>query len=396
MQIKILAGVLALGACLAGIVFGVYWYRRPTQERVWYNVQKIEQRAIEQVIRATGTIEAVDTLKIGSLVPGVVKKMLVEENQVVKQGELLTIIDDGKDDTEVRQTEGQLKIARNECTYMTAYYGRQKALYEAGQLAVDAFEKVTRDYLNSRALVLVRQADFDKASLVYKNKKIVAPADGVIIAKVSTEGETVSVISPATVIYTLAKDIRSMKVKLEVDENRIGEVRKGQLARLTFDTYPHKIFEGKIDEMSNAPIIKNAAVSYQVSFLLDNKELLLRPGMTVNARIHVAEKGQVLVVPSHVLALNATLLEQVAQLNGMTMRPLEKAEKAKLEQKGTFKTVWVRVDNEFVERGVQLGAHDSAYYEVISGLDGSEDVVSDIQEPDAMQKLYGQVFGKGL
>ena len=288
---KIIYLAFGIGA-LIGLTYTTYHVAFKKEQKLWFTTEKPTKRTIAQVIRSTGYLEAEDLLKIGSIVPGIVKKLLVEENENVKKGTLLAIIDDGKDDTDVRQTEGQLKLAQQDLTYATAYYARQKAVYEAGQLAKDTFEKITRDYNDAKALVTVRQAQHDQAKLIFSNKKILAPEDGIIIQKVSTEGETVTLASPATIIYTLAKDIRKMKVQLEVDENRIGEIKKGQTATLTFDTYPYKKFSGTIEDVSNAPIKKQTAVSYHASFILDNSELLLRPGMTVNARITVGEKEQ--------------------------------------------------------------------------------------------------------
>ena len=385
-----------IALAIIGIAYTAYNIAFKKEEKKWFTTEKPVKRTITQIIRSTGFLEAEDLLKIGSIVPGIVKKLLVEENQTVTKGTLLAIIDDGKDDTDVRQTEGQLKLAQQDLAYATAYYTRQKAMYEAGQLAKDTFEKITRDYNDAKALVTVRKALHDQAKLIFNNKKILAPEAGIIIQKVSTEGETVTLASPATIIYTLAKDIRKMKVKLEVDENRIGEVKKGQTAILTFDTYPYKKFSGIVDDVSNAPIKKQTAVSYQASFMLDNSELLLRPGMTVNARITVGEREQALSLPGYVFALNPVVIEEIARITQHTFIPLSREKKKEFELKGAFKTVWVVKDNEFIEKVVELGINDNAFFEILSGLSEEEEIINDVQEPDTMQQLYSKIFGKGL
>jgi len=385
-----------IGVLVIGVSYGTYVYFFKPKKQTWYATAKPTRRNISQIIRATGNLEAEDTLKIGSIVSGVIRKMLVEENANVKKGDLIAIIDDGKDDTEVRQAEGTLKAAQSNLDYMKKYYERQKALYDAKQLSQDNFDKVSRDYENAKQDAYSKKADLDKAKLTFDNKRIVAPADGLIIAKVSAEGETVTLASPATIIYTIAKDIRRMKVKLEIDENRIGEVKVGQVATLSFDTYPYKKFSGQIKNISNAPIFKTAAVSYYADFILDNSELLLRPGMTVNARILVAEKEDVLAIPGQELAMNSFLIEQAAKLIGFQFKPMDKAKKQELEKKGAYKTIWIQEDKAFVERPVQLGINDNAYFEVVSGLTGNENIISDIKEPDMLQQMYSQIFGKGL
>lgn len=374
----------------------VYNYAFKKEEKQWFATEKAEKRTIVQVIRATGYLEAEDLLKIGSIVPGIIKELLVEENETVTKGTLLAVIDDGKDDTEVRETEGLLKTAQQGLAYATEHYKRQKALFEAGQLAKDQFEKVTRDYQDAQSLVQTRQAQHDKAKLTYKNKRILAPEDGIIIQKVSSKGETVTLASPATIIYTLAKDIHKMKVQLEVDENRIGEIKKGQTAILTFDTYPYKKFFGVVNDVSNAPIKKQTAVSYHASFILDNADMLLRPGMTVNARITVGEKEQVLSVPGYVFAMNPLVLQEIARITNHTFSPMSRQEKHEFELKGAFKTLWVVKGNEFKEIPVELGINDNAFFEIISGLTEEDSIISDVQEPDSMQQLYSQIFGKGL
>lgn len=387
--------LIIITLCIGGGYLLYQNYFTP-QEAQWFGTEKPTYRNISQIILSTGKIEAEDTLKIGSIVPGIIKKMYVEENQVVKKGDLLATIDDGKDDTDVRDTAGNLYQAQATLEFWEKHFERQKALYEAKQLSADTFERTMRDFHVAKGSVKVRQAQHDQAKLIFENKRILAPEDGIVIEKVSTEGETVTLASPATIIYTIAKDISRMKVELEVDENRIGEVKVDQVASLTFDTYPYKKFSGTIKDVSNAPIKKNAAVSYNASFTLDNSELLLRPGMTVNARIIVAEKDDVLALPGHVLAINPYLLKQIAKLLKFEFKPMEKTKKHALEKKGTFKTVWIKKGNAFVEQAVELGINDNAYFEVVSGLSGNEDIVNDIIEPDTMQKLYSQVFGKGL
>jgi len=391
---------IVIGLIILGVIIGGFIVLRqlffPPKKVEWYALGKAQKRNISQVILASGTIEAEDTLKIGSIVPGVTEKMLKEENDPVKKGDLIAIIDDGKGDTDVREAKGYLEQAKSDLEYQTAYFYRQKALYKAKQLSQDGFDKVNRDYKDAQALVNARQAAYDRAKLIFDNKKIRAPEDGLILKKVSTEGETVTLASPATIIYEIAKNIKKMEVKLEVDENSIGSLKQGEKVFLTFDTYPYKRFVGKIQKISNAPIIKKTAVSYEASFLLDNSELLLRPGMTVNARIMVGEKDDVLALPSHVFAINPNLLEKVAQLHNVSFQKIDKKKRQKLHEKGNYNTIWVKENNSFIEKPVEIGINDTAYFEIVSGLKGDEQIVFDIYEPDTMEELYSKLFGKGL
>jgi len=387
---------LIIVAVITGTIILVKQTFFPQKKITWYTLGKATRRNISQIIRSTGSIEAEDTLKIGSIVPGVINKMLKEENDPVKKGDLIAIIDDGIGDTDVRATAGALETAKANLEYLTNFYHRQKALYEAKQLSQDAFEKVTRDYKNSQANVISQQASHDKAKLIFYNKKIKAPENGIILKKVSTEGETVTLASPATIIYEIAKDIRKMNVKLEVDENTIGNLKTGKEVYLTFDTYPYKRFFGKIQKISNAPIKRQGAVNYEASFLLDNSTLLLRPGMNVTARILVGEKEDVLSVIGYAFTINPTLLEYIAKLQNFTVKNIDKKTREELQENGKYNTLWIKEGNTFIEKPVEIGIADNAFFEIISGISGDEDIVMDIHEPDTLKQLYAKIFSKGL
>lgn len=387
--------IIGISIIVVGII-ALKYILFPKKEIQWYGLGNAKKRNISQVILASGTIEAEDTLKIGSIVPGVIEKMLKEENDQVNKGDLIAIIDDGKGDTEVRETKGFLEQAKSDLEYQTAYFYRQKALYDAKQLSQNGFDKVTRDYKNAQSLVNARQAAHDRAKLIFNNKKIKAPDDGLILKKVSTEGETVTLASPATIIYEIAKNIRRMEVKLEVDENSIGSLRVGEKVYLTFDTYPYKRFSGEIQKVSNAPIIKKTAVSYEASFILNNSDLLLRPGMTVNARIMVGEKDNILSLPSHIFSINPNILKKIAQIQKINFQRLSRKKHQKIQEKGNYNTVWIKENNSFIEKPVELGINDNAYFEIVSGINENDNIIFDVHEPDTMEELYSKLFGKGL
>ena len=206
-----------------------------------YSTQKMERRDITHIIKATGFLEVEDTMKIGSIVPGIIHKMHVDENEQVKRGQLLAEIDDGKNDTEVKETKAVWDGAEADLVYLEAFFQRQKALYEDDQISKDTFQDATRQLEVAQAEVRLKNASYDKAKLEFDNKKIVAPDDGIVISKIARKGETVTLASPPTLIYLLAKDIKKMNAKLEIDESSVGALKKGATAMMTFDPYPHKI-----------------------------------------------------------------------------------------------------------------------------------------------------------
>lgn len=334
-------------------------------------------------------------MKIGSIVPGVIRKMYVEENDYVKKGQLLAEIDDGKEDTDVRSTRAELEKSKAALAYQQEFYSRQKALYEKDHISKDAFQKFAQDYLVAQDDVRSKQALHDQAILVFTNKKILAPNDGLVISKVARVGETVTLSSPPTLIYTIAHNIKKLKARPNLDESAIGKLKSGIKATMTFDTYPYKTFEGTLTDISNSSVNTNGAVSYLGTILISNDELLLRPGMSVNVDLFVTEKEDVLSLPGYIFKLNPTALREIAQIKKYTFKELSVSEKNKI--KGNIKSVWLfENNNTFVERAVTVGLSDNAFFEVISGLNDGDLIIIDTAEPDAMEQYYKRMFGKGL
>ncbi len=391
---ELLVGAV-LVACGIGGMVGYYTFWR-TEQKALFMTQEAEQRDIVQLVKATGTLEVFDNMTIGSLVAGIIYKMHVEENQLVKKGDLLVEIDDGLADTRVRETKAALLQARADFAYITAFYKRQKALYAQNHISLDTFQEVTRQYEVVQQEVQLRYANHERANIEFGNKKITAPDDGLVIAKKGAEGETVTLASPPTIIYTLAKDIKQMKAKLEIDESVVGDVKVGMEAELTFDTYPYQMFRGKIAEISNDPKIEKGAISYLATIILDNSELLFRPGMTVDARIVVAQKDDVLAVPSSLFKINPFILADIAKVKGYGYKPLSKKQRMVLKEKESMQTIWLYKEHAFIEHSVKVGINDYAFFEVIEGLEGHEQLVFDTVEPDVMKEFFERFFGKGL
>ena len=361
-----------------------------------FKTDKPQVRTILQSIKTTGYLEVKDMMKIGSLVQGVVEKMLVEENEIVKKGQLIALVDDGQGDTQMRRTKGNLKRTQAELFYLKAHYEQQKELYESNQISKNEYQKILSEYETKKADVFAKQGTYDYEKLVFFNKHIKSPEDGMVIGKIAREGETVTLGSPPTLLYTIARHIDEMEAKLEIDENVIDSLRKKMHASLIFDTYPHKHFKGTISEISNASIKQSDAVSYLTIIPMDNSKGLFRPGMSVNAIINVAEKGKMISVARQLFKINKSMLKEIAPQVGYGYKELDHEEKKKLETQDNMKTVWIVKDKTFIERPIEIGINDNASFEVTSGLTGDEDIVVDTVEPDTMKEMFSKFFDKGL
>lgn len=392
---------LALLGITAGVGYWYFFYRTSNGLESLYTTQRPQQRTIKQIIDATGSLEAQGTLNIGSLVSGIVLKLYAEDNQSVKQGELLAEIDIGKSDTDVQATLYALKEAEAARDYARAVFERQKQLFEKNNISRDAYERAERDMLMTQDAVDRAKALHEKAKIEWNNTRIVAPVSGTIIKKNVSIGEAITTFAPPTILYTIATDLTTMDVNLEVDEGSIGALRTGQIAEMTFDTYPHKTFLSKIQDIYYSPIKKQGSVAYEAIITLENKELLLRPGMTVNATILVTERSNVMCVPGYIFALKRDLIRYLASKLSYSFKELRADDLNTFKQSATdkenpVKTIWIIMQNALQEIPVELGINDDAYFEIVRGLQGNEHIVTDIKEPDSMEEFYAQLFSRGL
>lgn len=379
-----------------GFTYGVYTMFFAKKEERLYSTKKPEVRNIKKIIRATGGIQPVDLMKIGSIIIGVIDEMFVEENEFVKKGQLLATIDDGKGDTNVRAAQASLDQAKAHLTYYTAFFKRQQALHESHFISDDDFEKYSAEYEQAKKEVDLQKAQYDQAKMLFDKKQITAPDDGIVVGKTSSEGETVTFYAPATIIYTIAKDIKKMKAEIEIDESTVSFVKKGMEADLTFDTYLGRIFKSKITDISNNPIEKGGAICYKGTLPIDNNEMLFKPGMTITAEIIVAEKKHVLAVRGQQFAIKPETIEKVAKIKKMGYHPLSLEERAKHQKHGETRVVWIERDNAFIEQPIKIGLTDGAFFEIIDGITDQDLVVEDTIEENAMEKAFGKIFGSGL
>lgn len=365
-----------------------------------YKTATLEKKDIHQIINSSGTLEIKDTLKIGSLIVGTVKKILIKENDYVKKGQILAIIDNGKDDSDVLTAKGQLEGTKVQLIYQEKFFARQEELFKANQISQDYFEQVKRDLDQLKANLLSNEGSLKKAEIEYKNTQIIAPEDGIIIAVLVTEGETVTVDLDATVLFKLAKDLTRMEAALNIDESDISQVKKDQKVNFTVSGYPDKNFQGFITDVSFAPKTVNNILSYKASLCVENKNMLLRPGMTVNADIKVAKSKNCLAITSQAFQINTKLIETIAK---EIHYKVEKADKnliktleTKCEKQDAVKNIWVVKNNKFIEIPIIIGITDDTYYEVKSGITEQEKIIIDIEETDALKKIYSKIYDSAV
>lgn len=253
--------------------------------------------SIVNVVTATGTLEAITSVQVGTQVSGIVKKLYVDFNSPVKKGQVLADLDKVALQSSVDQAQASLDQAKAEMDYQTSTYERTKALYDKALVAQADFDLAKYNYEQAKAALKTSQANYDKSRVNLGYATIYSPIDGVVINRAVDEGQTVAASFSTPEIFTIAQDLTQMKVEADVDETDIGQVKDGQRVEFTVDAFPDEKFTGVVSQIRLKPTTVSNVVTYTVIINAPNPDLKLLPGLTADITIYVEEVKNVLTVP---------------------------------------------------------------------------------------------------
>ena len=266
-----------------------------------YRTAKVERGDVTQTVAATGTLSAVTTVKVGSVVSGNVAALHADFNKEVKKGDLLAELDPVPFEERVAQGRATLEKAQVDARNSEIQLRRQKALWDQ-QLAAQAdLDQAQANYDSSVAAVNQAKAGLAQAETDLRQSKIVAPIDGVVVDRQYDVGQPVAASFQAPTIFTIAQDLTKMQVSADVSESDIGMCKVGQPVRFTVDAYPDQTFRGKISQIRLNATVNQNVVTYPVIIEVPNPDLALRPSMTANVSIDVATVKDVLRIPNAAL-----------------------------------------------------------------------------------------------
>lgn len=363
----------------AAVVGGGWWLLGTSHDPgITLETAPTSRITIENSVMATGTVEPVTEVEVGTQVSGIIDRLYVDYNDVVKAGQLIAEMDKVTLQAELEQSQAELASCKTEYEYQVKSYARTRALYEK-QLVSDAeydealylYEKARNAYAQAQAAIVKVKQNLDYAT-------ITSPIDGVVISRAVEEGQTVAAGFETPTLFTIANDLTQMQVIADVDEADIGQVRDGQRVQFTVDAFPDDTFEGTVLQVRLEATTESSVVTYEVVISAYNPELKLKPGMTANVTIYTLEKSDVLAVPTKSLRFvpDAELIDETGYvLAGDTVQATE----------GT-RELWVTDGTELVPRRVTTGASSGELTEIVEGLTDGEVVVVGIhaeQEPSA-------------
>jgi len=370
------------------------WYvfsSKQQQPKALYTTATPVNQDIKQFVNATGTLEARDQITIGSLEAGRVISIRADDNDKVKKGQILAVLDNGIGDSAVKKMRSTLHEQQARLEYQELFFKRQQNLYEAKQISQDTYEKEVRDLHVARSRVHQTKAELELQEKSYNNLFITSPDDGIVIARQVDIGQMVTSRLQATVLYVIAKDLHEMEARIDVDEADIGLIRMGQEVEFSVDAFPKKTFHATVKQIQYLAKTKDNVVTYSVLLDAANPNLSLRPGMTVMVDIKVADEKNALCVPNKVFRINNLVLADIAKTLNMNIKELPEFKK-----NNDIDHVWVLQDNTFVQIAVEVGASNRRFTQIKQGLTAQSMIISSIQEPQPENPLLKGVFGRSM
>ena len=348
-----------------GVILIAWFFVRggKKEEKVSFEMAKVENGKIQTSITATGTIEPVTSVTVGTQVSGIVSHLYVDYNSVVKKGQVIAELDRTNLISELNTAKANLTSAQSTANYELSNYNRYKTLYEKGLVSADEYESAQLSYQKAKEQVNTSRESVRKAQTNLGYATITSPIDGVILSKSVEEGQTVAASFNTPELFVIAQDLTDMRVIADIDEADIGGVKEGQRVSFTVDAFPDDTFEGHVTQVRQEATTESNVVTYEVVISAPNADLKLKPGLTANVTIFTLEKDSVLTVPSKALRFipNEALLKK-----GETIDDCEGLHK-----------LWTKEGNVFKAHKVEVGTTNGVVTEIVSGIASGTEVLAD-------------------
>ncbi|RJQ50052.1 MAG: efflux RND transporter periplasmic adaptor subunit [Nitrospiraceae bacterium] len=388
---KLFAGFV-IAALLGASAFFLFSKKEETPK---YVTEKVVRGEIIETVTASGTVNAVTTVLVGTQVSGTIRDIHVDFNSPVKKGQLIALIDPQTFEAQVAQAKANLlsakaNLEKAEATLVDAKrtMDRNRELFSRNLIARSEADTSETNYETSGAQVSVSRAQVGQAEAALKIAEanlrytnILSPVDGIVVSRNVDVGQTVAASFQTPTLFTIARDLTKMQINTNVDEADIGRVKEGQDVEFSVDAYPDIVFKGKVSQIRNAPVTVQNVVTYDVVIRVDNPvganghTPLLKPGMTANVSIILSIKNNVLKAP------NAALRFSPSDKN-----------KDRTRQKG--KGIWVMEGKELKRISVTTGVSDGNDTEIVSGgiEAGQEVIIDSLSKPKEVRPAGPRMF----
>jgi HlyD family secretion protein len=385
---------IVIAAAGAGAAIWFFWFYKKDAP-VLLDTVRPSYGTITKSVTATGAIEPVDTVAVGTQESGTIAKVLADFNTVVKKGQLIAELDKSLLGASVSQYVGALAQAQSQVVYQKANFERQKLLYNTGAISKADYETAEYQIQSAEGNVssIASQLRAARQNLAYAS--IYSPIDGTVLSRNVSVGQTVASSFNTPTLFIIAKDLTKMQVQAAVDEADIGNVKSGEQATFTVDAFPTDVFTGSVEDIRLSPTTSANVVTYSTIIAAPNQDKKLKPGMTANISIFTQVDSNVMLISAKALKFmpdpslhekfvlvpdsSASSISSAPHLDtiGMSGQVLKRG-----TGKGKRSSVWIRSGDSLVQKVIRTGLNDDANVEVVSGLTGDEEIVIGVQLPE--------------
>lgn len=357
------------------------------KEEINFKQEKVSLQTLQNSVTATGTIEAVTSVTVGTQVSGIVNKLYVDYNSQVKKGQVIAELDKTNLLSELNTAKANMASAQSQLNYQSANMKRYQTLYQKGLVSADDYENALLTYRQAKEEVATAKEQVQRAQTNLGYATITSPIDGTVISKSVEEGQTVAASFNTPELFTIAKDLTNMQVVADVDEADIGGVKEGDRVTITVDAYPDDTFEGTVKQVRLQATTTNNVVTYEVVISAQNADLKLKPGLTANVTIYTQERTGVLAVANKALRFTPT-----KETVGKDMKIVDCKGKNK---------VWTLDGKTLTAHPVSIGQTDGMHTEITKGLKAGQQIVTEIvvntpeDDSEDQQQSQGLISGPG-
>ena len=376
--------IILLSALLIAIATGVYFYFFKTDEKTFlWKTYRVERGDIKILVTATGSINALTTVQVGTQVSGTISKLFADFNSIVYQGQIIALLNTTflaptRDDAQASVEKANVLLNQ-----MKSELDRAKKLFDSNTVAKSDYDLAVTNYESAQSTLKSAQAQLTRAKINLQYATIQAPISGVVISRNVDVGQTVVSSFNAPTLFTIANDLTKMQVYANIDEADIGQIKAGQNATFSVDAYPDELFSGIIKQVRLQPNVIQNVVNYTVIIDIANPDLKLLPGLTANIKVKVDEHKNVLKVPINALRFNppTEYIDTISIIPDSIKKKLKTNQTMNLVP-GKFAFLWVKKGGAIIPCKVKLGLMDSGFAEVTGELKEQEEVVTGMMKED--------------
>ena len=382
---RIIIGVI----CVTLLGVGILFFTRTTSNgKMNLMTAKASRNTITNTVTATGTVEPVKKVDVGTQVSGIIDRIYVDFNSVVKEGQVIAEMDKVNLLADLRSKEAELASSKTEFEYQEKNYIRSKSLHEKQLISDTDFETATYNYEKAKNNYTNNQSGMQKVRRNLEYATIASPIDGVVINRAVEEGQTVAAGFSTPTLFTIANDLTQMRVIANVDEADIGQVEDGQKVTFKVDAYPNDVFEGNVTQVRLEAKNTSNVVTYEVVISAHNPDLKLKPGLTALVTIYTLERSNVLTLPNKALRFipDEPALEA---MNIMVSDNIKEVPSGK-------RVVWVSDGNTLNPKLITIGTSSMNITEIIDGLSENDEVAIDLSAETSNMMPNGSPGGGNM